>query len=86
MVAARCALSSSSYRAGFAAGFVEWFHKRTETNDEPAMLAAHPEHYIISTLRRRSPGSLGNKWRLALGGAILHRLRGHVVAANSARP
>jgi hypothetical protein len=34
---------------GSAASFVEWFNKRTETNDEPAMLAAHPEHYIIST-------------------------------------
>ena len=25
---------------GSAASFVEWFNKRTETNDEPAMLAA----------------------------------------------
>jgi hypothetical protein len=34
---------------GSAASFVKWFNKCTETNNEPAMLAAHPEHYIIST-------------------------------------
>lgn len=34
---------------GSAEGFVEWFNQRTQTDDEPAMLAAHPEHYLFRT-------------------------------------
>lgn len=36
---------------GSAADFVDWFNHRTETDDEPAMLAAHPEHYLFRTGR-----------------------------------
>lgn len=34
---------------GSATGFVEWFNQRTDTDDELAMLAAHPEHYLFRT-------------------------------------
>lgn len=27
--------------------FVEWFHHRVQADDEPALLAGHPEHYVI---------------------------------------
>jgi len=30
-----------------AQDFVDWFHHNAETDNEPAMLAAHPEHYVI---------------------------------------
>lgn len=34
---------------GNAEEFVEWFNERTRTNDERAMLAATPDHFVIKT-------------------------------------
>lgn len=34
---------------GSAEGFVKWFAGRVQANDEPAMLAACPDHYVIET-------------------------------------
>lgn len=34
---------------GSAEGFVAWFAKRLPLNDEPTMLAACPDHYVIET-------------------------------------
>lgn len=58
-VARITAMASSGRRAlsvielgvsrGSATDFVEWFNQRTETDDELAMLAAHPEHYLFRT-------------------------------------
>lgn len=32
---------------GSAIGFAEWFEQRTSTDDEEAMLAAHPDHFLF---------------------------------------
>lgn len=34
---------------GSAEGFVQWFSGRVQANDEPAMLVACPDHYVIET-------------------------------------
>ncbi|MBB2773535.1 MULTISPECIES: hypothetical protein [Mycolicibacterium] len=34
---------------GSANGFVDWFEKRTSADDEAAMLAAHPDHFLFRT-------------------------------------
>lgn len=34
---------------GSAEGFVQWFAARVNANDEPAMLLASPDHYVIET-------------------------------------
>ncbi|TAK87021.1 MAG: hypothetical protein EPO09_19155 [Aquabacterium sp.] len=36
---------------GSAEGFVQWFAGRVQANDEPAMLLACPDHYVIETLQ-----------------------------------
>lgn len=47
----RYALSVIDVRCdqGSAEGFVKWFVDRAHTNDEPAMLQACPDHYLIET-------------------------------------
>ncbi|MBI5338286.1 MAG: hypothetical protein HZB45_11455 [Mycolicibacterium rufum] len=34
---------------GSANGFAEWFDRRTNTDDEAAMLVAHPDHFLFRT-------------------------------------
>ncbi|WP_409429440.1 hypothetical protein [Mycobacterium sp. SMC-11] len=48
----RRALSSVEMvvNAGTAQGFVDWFMERHDADDQPAMLAANPDHYMITRL------------------------------------